>query len=534
MASTSAVEFFILEATGYIDGLDALLGAPGERGPDRDALVRLTRALRGNSVMYRQPGVTTVATALESCARALRDGRMSWSPQLHQTLVSTVDDLRVLVRNVRQWSAEDDRRANERARELESIVPHSPTPSSAVQAATEAGGRAYLANKTRELAATVERVSANPSDSSARAALERDVRALSGVALLKEYPLLSIVVAALERESASLGTPSAATEEMRGRLRHTAKALGEAASALSAGDPASAERALRDVARELESAQGGTPSERIVSIEELFYADAGPTILEASSSPPTSAAQRFRIEIIGLAEHARRVIGDVRRAQDDMERDRGWRALERAFASLVDTARSFGEAAVARALGAWESAVSSRDEQMLGSLDEAAMALTDPDTPASSLQQRLEQLAGMPPAEEAEPEAEAADITSGQEPATTAAPEADETEIPAPPGWDEAPPAPRRPVSRTPTGSDLREMLASGISGLSGLDQRPLAQPVPLPTERIVPIETLVYTGEAALRRAREIRDEIRAKGSPPEPEMLDELFALLDLVKAE
>ena len=342
MASTSAVEFFILEATGYIDGLDALLGAPGEHGPDRDALVRLTRALRGNSVMYRQPGVTTVATALESCARALRDGRMNWSPRLHQTLVGAVDDLRMLVRNVRQWGPAEDQRASARASELESIVPRSPTPSSAVHAATEAGGRAYLATKTRELATTVERVSAEPGDASSRGALERDVRALSGVALLKEYPVLSIVVAGLERESASLGTPGGATEELRGRLRHAAKALGGAAEALSAGDPAAAERALREVARELESAHGGSPSERIVSIDELFYSDAGPTIVEASPTPPTSAAQRFRIEIVGLAEHARRVIGDVRRARDDMERDRGWRALERAFGSIVDTARSFG------------------------------------------------------------------------------------------------------------------------------------------------------------------------------------------------
>jgi chemotaxis protein histidine kinase CheA len=552
-SATSAVEFFILEASGYIDGLDSLLGSAGSHGPDRDALARLTRALRGNSVMYRQPGVTTVATALEVCARALREGRLNWTPQVQATLVATIDDLRILVRSVRHWSAADDQRAQARADELEAIVPRAPTPSTTVQAATEAGGRAYLATKTRELASTVERVSAEPGDGAARAALARDVRALSGVALLREYPVLSIVAAALEREGAQLETGGGATEEVRGRLRRTAGALGVSAAALAAGDPASAERALREIARELEGAHGGEPSERIVSIHELFYADSGPTVIESAPSPPTSAAERFRIEIVGLAEHARRVIADVRRARDDMERDRGWRALERAFASLVDTARSFGESAVAYALGAWEAGVARRESDTLATLDDAAAALADPDIPSSSLRQRLEQLGGRAaPAEQSTERAPAAEPS----PPTAAVPEARQAgpratpaipvphpAAPGPPAYASARPlewpadehqSPRRPANRTPTGSELRELLQTGISGLGGLDERPLTPPVPIPQERVVPIETLIYSGSAALRRAREIRDQIRASGGTPEPETLDELFALLDLVNAE
>jgi chemotaxis protein histidine kinase CheA len=535
-SATSAVEFFILEASGYIDGLDSLVGSSGEHGPDRDALVRLTRALRGNAVMYRQLGITTVATALEGSARAMREGRLTWSPQVRATLVAAIDDLRVLVRNVRQWSAADDQRAKARAEELERIVPLSPTPSTTVQAANEEGGRAYLATKTRELASTVERVSTEPGDGAARAALARDVRALSGVALLKEYPLLSIVVSALEREGARLEPGGGTTEEARGRLRRAAKALGDAAEALSAGDPATAERTLRGVARELEGAQGAEPTERIVSIDELFFADSGPTVVESAPTPPTSAAERFRIEIVGLAEHARRVIADVRRAPDDTERDRGWRALERAFRSLIDTARSFGEAAVAGALGAWEEHVSSRQADALESLDDAAAALADPRISSASLQQRLEQLGGTDAPDE--PAAGAGQSAAFQRGATTA-PAA------APPPWpeprsvtpvdvDAEPQPPPRPASRTPTGVELRDMLQSGISMLGELDDRPLSPPMPLPQERVVPIETLVYTGKTALRRARELREEIRASGGIPTPETLDELFALLDLVSAE
>jgi chemotaxis protein histidine kinase CheA len=543
-ATTSALDFFILEASGYIDGLDALLGSAGPTGPDREAFVRLTRALRGNAVMYRQQGVTTVASALEGCARAFREGRVSWGPAVQAVLTGTIDDLRILVRNVRQWSGADDQRANARAAELEELVPRAPTPSTAVQAATEAGGRAYLGIKTRELGATLARVSAQPGDGSVRAALEHDVRVFSGVALLKEYPVLARVVAAVERETAALsaGAPS---EETRARLRRVANALGAAAVSLDAGDAERAERGLREVAGELEGAEGSDPAERIVAIDELFYADGGPTVVEPSAAPPTSAAERFRIEVVGLAEHARRVIADVRGAPDDSERDRGWHALERAFGSLVETARSFGESAVAGALGAWERAVAKRESDSLDSLDRAAEALSDPALPASTLEQRLQQLGERP--EAADTGSAATDAAPADEPRQAAPPappsealrESAGTPAPAHPRESRAAgpaeiPRPPRSAKPTPTGIELREMLQSGISELGQLDERPLTPPVPLAQERVVPIETLLYRGDAALERARAIRDEIRATGGTPSAENLDELFALLDLVRAE
>lgn len=530
VSGASALEFFVLEASGYIDGLDSLLGAAGAAGPDREAFVRLTRALRGNAVMYRQPGITGVATALESCARAVREGRLTWTPPLHAALVATIDDLRLLVRDVRHWSPESEQRATARAAELEALVPRAPTPSTAVQAATEAGGRAYLGLKTRELGATLARVSADPADASARTALERDVRVLSGVALLKEYPVLARVVAGIERECAAMAT-RAPSDDGRALLRRTANALASSAAALESGEPSDAQRILRDVASELEGAEAPAGGERVVAIDELFYGDSGPTVVEPSPAPPQSAAQRFRIEIVGLAEHARRVIGDVRRAPDDSERDRGWRSLERAFSSLVDTARSFGESAVAGALGAWERAVASREQDSLDALDRAASALADPNIPGTTLEQRLQELGGSAaPAEAPAPPAAKAEQPAATPPIAAAEPPAPAR--PAEPAVPEAPP--RRTVRPTPTGVELREMLASGIDELGQLDRRPLTPPVPLPQERIVPIETLLYRGDSALRRAREIREEIKAGGGTASAEHLDELFALLDLVRAE
>jgi chemotaxis protein histidine kinase CheA len=541
MASdTSALDFFILEASGYIDGLDSLFGSAGSTGPNRDAFVRLTRALRGNSVMYRQTGVTTVATSLEQCARAFREGRLSWAPHVQSALTATIDDLRILVRNVRQWKEADDQRAKSCAEALDGLVPRSPTPSATVQAATEAGGRAYLALKARELAATLSRVAAQPGDPAVRGALLHDVRVLSGVALLREFPVLSRVVSGLGEMAASLAEGATPTEDTRGQLRWASSALGTAAGLFEHGDAEGAERSLRDVAQQFEGAGPTGPAERIVAIDELFYRDEGPTVVDASASPPTSAAERFRIEVVSLAEHARRVIGDVRRAPDESERDRGWRALERAFGSLAETARSFGETAVAGALGAWERAVAKRDADTLGSLDAAAEALADPELPRSTLHDRV----GRPVEEAPAAEEKAVDAP----PAVAAAPDDTTASTPAPAETpavalrgekaakeekdsEERAPAPR-PRSRTPTGLELRDLLQSGISGFDDLEQRPLAKPVPLAQERVVPIETLLYRGDSALKRARELRDEIKAGGASPPPEALDELFALLDLVR--
>jgi chemotaxis protein histidine kinase CheA len=589
-AGTSALEFFVMEASGYIDGLDSLLGTSGTHGPERDAFVRLARALRGNSVMYRQPGITRVATALEQCARALRDQRLAWDARLHAALVATVDDLRTLVRNVRQWSAADDQRADRRATELEGFVP-APEPAELAKAATDLGGRAYLASKTREVASALSRLAESPHDASANAALLREVRLLNGVAVLREFPALSEVAAAVETDARHIeqgGTPAALDDPTR--MRAVADALRHAAERIEAGESAG-EPALRELARELEGANGATSTERIVSISELFYSDEGETIVTESPAPPTSAGERFRIEVVGIAEHARRVIADVRRAPDDSERDKGWRALERAFRSLVDTAESFGERAVASALGAWDRALGDRKAEELTTLDEAAAALADPAIPGSSLQQRLEQLAtaeplpGTAPSDEQQVSAAPADEAAAQsesparppqveaaapehvelepsiqaEPPAAVQPERVEPTVAAVPdiAAEQAPveaaaavatqekvapdepapgplPPPRRPARNTPTGDQLRDLLQSGITELGQLDERPLTAPVPLPMERVVPIETLVYRGRAAVKRATELRDEIRSSGAPPSPDALEELYALLDLALAE
>jgi hypothetical protein len=48
-----------------------------------------------------------------------------------------------------------------------------------------------------------------------------------------------------------------------------------------------------------------------------------------------------------------------------------------------------------------------------------------------------------------------------------------------------------------------------------------------------VPIAALLYRGRSALDRAIELRDRLRRAGGSPAPEVLDEIYDLLDLARA-
>jgi hypothetical protein len=75
---------------------------------------------------------------------------------------------------------------------------------------------------------------------------------------------------------------------------------------------------------------------------------------------------------------------------------------------------------------------------------------------------------------------------------------------------------------------DLYSRLEQGLAALSSLDSVPLAEPAHLRVMEVVPIDSLLYRGEAALARAREMRAVLADRGL--HDEALDELFDLLDL----
>lgn len=74
------------------------------------------------------------------------------------------------------------------------------------------------------------------------------------------------------------------------------------------------------------------------------------------------------------------------------------------------------------------------------------------------------------------------------------------------------------------------DLLGVGIEALDHLTAKPLAEQSSTGPMVIVPVDTLVYRGRAALERAVAIREQIKSSGSQPSSAALDEMYDLIGL----
>ncbi|HEY2852011.1 MAG TPA: Hpt domain-containing protein [Gemmatimonadaceae bacterium] len=593
--SSGFLDFFILEASEYVEQLDGLLArASATNAPvDTETLARNARALRGSATMAKLRPFAELSTALERVGRGLREGTVAWSPAIAGALVAAVDDLKILIRAVRNWSIGDDQRAAARTAELTRIAP-AVTPAAPTAAAAAGSGSGFFVAESSNIAAGLELLATRPNDRDAATNVLRRVRALRGVAGIKDVAPLADVMAGAELVAKPLELGQGPLDADRiVFLRASAALLRRAAGAMREGKPADAPSPERDAfvealskfeAREQNAA-------RIVPITQLFYADGGPHVVSASPNPPTTPAERFRLEVVSQGEHLRGLVAEARR-NDPAAADRLRRELRHALASLKSDAESFAESEIAELIGAHFDAVKSLDYLSLNALETLAQALASPGAQGEHLASRLAELkigrsvdAGI---------GDAFSATPAQQPAPTAtesaAPPAPPTRQAAPPSappltpasFSTAPtpvitpriradasmatplmpphaavapqpaaptttppviPTPRASGSRshTPIGAhrvstprDTMAVLDQGIDSLSSIAAQPMSEPVELPEQPLVPIDALLYRGRAAIERAIELREEIRRQGGSASDDTMAELFDLLDLALAE
>ncbi|HEY5091369.1 MAG TPA: Hpt domain-containing protein, partial [Polyangia bacterium] len=154
------LEFFILEASDYVEQLDGLLLGGGSSGPDAEAVQRIARALRGTATMARMPSFAELASSMERVGRAIQQGTLQWEPGLSGVVVAAVDDLKALLHSARAWSPAQDQRANARAAELARYAPAQPSAAGAGPArgtpAPGVTGSPFLASETSNIAAGLE------------------------------------------------------------------------------------------------------------------------------------------------------------------------------------------------------------------------------------------------------------------------------------------------------------------------------------------------------------------------------------------
>jgi len=505
------LEFFILEAGDYVEQLDGLLRGAGPAGPDGDAIQRVARALRGTATMARIPAFADLSAAVERVGRALREGTVRWDASLSGSMVSAIDELKTLLRAARYWSAADDRRAQAQTAVLARFAPARPSAPATVGASS--GGGSYFATEAANIAAGLEQVTTHGDVDTATNVLRR-VRALRGVAGVKEIVPLADALEAIEDAGRPLSSGGALSDRARRVLETAAAYLRTISSTLrSGGDLMAASPTRHAFEQACESwSSSGAERERVVPIAALFYADGRTGLVEAAPHPPTSAAERFRLELVNLGEHLKEVVAAARAVPDPASAGRVQRELRRVLHAIEALAVSFGEHDVAEFVRAHAPATEKADVLGFTSLGELASVLAEPGAQGSRLRARLRELSG------------------GREIATSIGS-----------GFGHEPPpgaasGPRRSGS-TRRSDATAALLDSGIAALELISSAaPLAPRATIPEEAgpIIPIQSLLYHGRSALDRAVEIRDGIRHSGPPTDPDALEELFDLLELARVD
>ena len=277
-------------------------------------------------------------------------------------------------------------------------------------------------------------------------------------------------------------------QEIRTLLESAAAHLRTLSAELRTGGDVNAPSSTRDAFDAARDAwiNRNAERERVVPIEELFYPEeAG--VVEAAVTPPTSAAERFRLELVSLGEHLHQVVASARRATEPTSVARSRREITRAMRALEAAAASFGQREIADAIAERARETESLGGANLALLDQLAAQLSQPGFSVDELRAAL------------------------------------------------APPPPPPPPRPTPRGLvNAASLIESTLSALEVLEPEAFAERVAIPEDTVVPIESLLYRGRAALERAVEIRDAMRTSGSYDDREALDELFDLLDLARAE
>jgi hypothetical protein len=389
----------------------------------------------------------------------------------------------------------------------------------------------------------------------------RAARALRGAATVARQPDVAALAAAVER-ALDGGGPGAA-DAVLGAVDAVRAAL----RAPRPLPPETAER-LRAAAAAVDAQAGPRPDrppaggERIVPIRALAADGDADYVVHRAPAPAATADGRFRAASLPLARGLRHLVADARAAiaeapgsDADLARTLG-ADLRAALADLRELAESYDVRPAATFFAGREAGAAALDPRALAAVDAAAAGLIDGrpagEAPtAGGAAEPADAPARAPDSADATAPAPAsppADAPAAARPAATAGVAAAPGAA-APSTRDTGPrPAPDAPAAdalapgagaktrreRPPTGDALVALLETGITRIGQLepfDEVEAPPPAaPAATGGVVPVEQLLYAGRAALERAREVRDQLRARQGPPDPELLAELYDLLDL----
>src|SRR5947208_11744453 len=548
-------DFCALEAGEYLERLDGLL-AKGD-SPSADEIVRLARALRGSALMANQPAIARTAAGLEALARAVREGRRAWDPQTLQLGPRGVDDLKILVRRAGTWTEADTAKAEALAQQLEQLAGRPSAQIRAVEAlGLDAGARAFVAREGAAIAGALERAAqalrANPLAHDPLQHVMRALQPLRGLAALNDLPPLPDLLEGIERAIAELSRSGLEPPANLGELFQIAgSAIARAAREVAERgrpDPEGAD--FRQFAGLLVKFMESEPD--VVSIGSLYYSDSGPHIV-SRGVPAARPSTLGRLELVSHGEHLRQAADSLERAPSATQRELRAHTLGTTFRALAnagggvlaDRVAQFAIAAreaVASGIAVSSAAAFAAELRRAGDLL-ARSGSGDEEALATELDALTAALRAIQPGAAPAPAPAPARAPAAPAPAPRPAPASRPTPPPAPAPvvrGVKAAPAPRvePAMPETPdlvgSWSAYQRLLEGGIGSASlaeliaGVQSAPAApapgSPVAAPAAPAVDVRALLYRGDRALQRAKELREAAKRVSG-------DELRALVDEV---
>lgn len=512
---STAREFFRKESDEYVSGLRTLLE---DTPPDTGEMRRLARALRGCAQMAREDGVYRGARIFEAATRELAEGRLAWDERARGHVGATLDDLWSLVESGEADVPEAqavERIAAIRGRwqELGIAVEDAGIPGAApddARAATVAEAppalRDYAAREVEGILEVMnEAIRDLRQDGLDREPLKRILlrqRALLGAAGL---PALSAVSDPLQIMDETARLAASQNRPVEGPwlevFEQARAALSEAAESLAAGavppDGTPTLERLRALREQLVEGRAAEPGDAEEEAEEI----------------PVEVVNFFRTEARARLEKLRKTAEEMEsrpEAEGELSEQ-----LREGLAGLAQTAGTFGFVPVSREI---ERAAARIGEIRPG--DAKVLVATLEGAVEAALSRSGEDA----PSEEALPPLPSAPAAS--------APETPSDEA-AGPGESSFFRPLAQPTSQEPAPEQPGRAIPAAAAPAGGEAAAPEAEdPAAQPKGPLVPLEDLCYSGEAALRRALELRPALEkalAEGRPPQ-DLLDEIFDLIRL----
>ena len=198
-------DFFALEAGECLDRLETLVQGPAS--PPADEFLRMTRVLRGSALMAGQSHIAKAAAGLEAFARNHREQRHGWDTATREQVAQAIEEFRLLVRRVREWSEADTSRASRLGRVFEGLMGRQSNDETArrdepAQAEIHTGVRAFVAREGALIATALDRAArtlrTSPADREPLYNVIRRMQSLRGLAELSELAPLPDILDGIE------------------------------------------------------------------------------------------------------------------------------------------------------------------------------------------------------------------------------------------------------------------------------------------------------------------------------------------------